>query len=251
MLTLATITPGAPEIFAALQGEGASAGKPSVFIRLSRCNLACVWCDTPYTWHFDADPRPHIDNQTYPRAEEQITLPEAQAAAKIHALLPQNPATRRVVITGGEPLLQPQPLAKLIDALQTIAPTHIEIETNGSIPPPEPLLSRVDQWNVSPKLAHSGNPETLAINPQALARYAAHPQAWFKFVIAQPDDVAEVTRLAQAHQLPANRILLMPEGRDSATLRTRARWLADIALEHGYTLTDRLHIHLSGDTRGT
>lgn len=251
MLTLATITPGTAEIFAALQGEGASAGKPSVFIRLSRCNLACVWCDTPYTWHFDADPRPHIDNKTYPRAEEQLTLPEPEAAAKIHALLPADPDTRRLVITGGEPLLQPQPLAKLIDALQTLAPTHIEVETNGSILPPETLLHRVHQWNVSPKLAHSGNPRDLAINPKALALYAAHPQAYFKFVIATPEDVAEVTALAQTHALPKSRILLMPEGRDSHTLRQRAIWLADLALAHGYTLTDRLHIHLSGDTRGT
>jgi hypothetical protein len=43
----------------------------------------------------------------------------------------------------------------------------------------------------------------------------------------------------------------MPEGRDATTLHARMRWLADICLTHGYNLTDRLHIHLSGDTRGT
>ena len=57
-LTLATIEPGKPEIFGALQGEGPSAGRPSVFIRLSRCNLACQWCDTAYTWRFEGDNRP-------------------------------------------------------------------------------------------------------------------------------------------------------------------------------------------------
>ena len=43
----------------------------------------------------------------------------------------------------------------------------------------------------------------------------------------------------------------MPEGRDSDTLRGRERWLGDLCSKHGFNLTDRLHIHLYGDTRGT
>jgi hypothetical protein len=43
----------------------------------------------------------------------------------------------------------------------------------------------------------------------------------------------------------------MPEGRDGDTLRARARWLAPICGEHQFNFTDRLHIHLFGDTRGT
>ena len=64
-------------------------------------------------------------------------------------------------------------------------------------------------------------------------------------------DLAEVIALQQAHAIPASRIMLMPEGRDSETLRTRERWLAQICSEHGFSLSDRLHIHLYGDTRGT
>src|SRR5690606_25665181 len=78
-LALATTIPGEPEIFASLQGEGASAGKPCAFIRLSRCNLACQWCDPPYTWHFDGDNRPHRGGETYDRKANQVMLSEREA----------------------------------------------------------------------------------------------------------------------------------------------------------------------------
>lgn len=246
-LALATIRAGEPEIFAALQGEGVSAGKPCVFVRLSRCNLACEWCDTAYTWRFTGDNRPHRDGTDFARADNQLVLDETDVAARIAAL--EQP---RLVITGGEPLLQAPALARMLKALAALRPgMAVEVETNGTIAPPPALASLVAQWNVSPKLAHSGNPRELAICAQALAAFVASEQAWFKFVVATPADVDEVAALAEAHALPVARILLMPEGRDSATLRTRARWLADLCLARGYSLSDRLHIHLHGDTRGT
>lgn len=255
-LTLATVSEsggalGEPEIFAALQGEGVSAGRPCVFVRLSRCNLACVWCDTAYTWRFEGDNRPHRDGVDYARAANQVVLDEADVAARIAGLLPDAAEVRRLVITGGEPLLQAPALARMLDQLQGMGGAMIEVETNGSVVPTPELARRVHQWNVSPKLAHSGNPRELAIRAEALAVFVASGQAWFKFVIATPGDVDEVARLAEAHQLPASRIFLMPEGRDAASLRARMAWLAPLCLARGYSLSDRLHIHLSGDTRGT
>lgn len=246
MLALATITPGKPEIFAALQGEGASIGRPSVFLRLSRCNLACQWCDTAYTWRFEGDNRPHKDGIAFDRRDNQVVWDEETVAKAIHAF-----GQRRLVITGGEPLLQPPALVRMIDHLSTLGDYHVEIETNGSVVPTEALAALVHQYNVSPKLAHSGNPRELAIRPEALQFFAQYPKAFFKFVVAQPEDIEEVAALAAEHDLPSDRIFLMPEGRDPATLRARMVWLADECLLRGYTMTDRLHIHLSGDTRGT
>jgi organic radical activating enzyme len=242
-LVLATDDSGAPEIFASLQGEGPSAGLPCAFVRLSRCNLACHWCDTAYTWRFDGDDRPHRDGRTFDRRANQVTLTPLEAARAIDRLSP-----RRLVITGGEPLLQAPALAELAALL----PDHaIEIETNGTVEPPVRLDIHVDQYTVSPKLAHSGNAAALAVIPARLHHWAAEPRAVFKFVIAEPADVAEVLALQRIYHIPSARVFLMPEGTDSETLRARSRWLAPLCVEHGFRLSDRMHIHLYGDTRGT
>jgi 7-carboxy-7-deazaguanine synthase len=233
VLTLATTTPGEPEIFASLQGEGLSAGKPCTFIRLSNCNLACTWCDTAYTWDF----------ATHDRKANQVILSEEDAAAQIKAL--NQP---RLVITGGEPLLQAPALAKLLTLLPDM---RHEVETNGTVIPPPKLDALIQQYNVSPKLAHSGNPAAIALDPAKLAHWAGEPKAVFKFVVATPDDLAEVLNLQQSHAITPAKIYLMPEGRDSAGLRERSRWLAELCTAHGFSLSDRLHIHLYGDTRGT
>ncbi len=247
MLTLATITPGEPEIFASLQGEGRSTGLPCTFVRLSRCNLACTWCDTAYTWRFEGDAslswRPHRDGTAFERKANQVTLSEEEVAARIMAL-----GGNRLVITGGEPLLQGAALARMVALLEGHA---VEIETNGTVPPHPALDGRVSQYNVSPKLAHSGNPAELALIPERLAAWAADPRAWFKFVVASPADLDEVEALINTHALPRERVQVMPEGTTSAMLRERESWLAQLCLEHGFGLSDRLHIHLYGDTRGT
>ena len=243
MLTLATTTPGEPEIFASLQGEGPSVGRPVAFVRLSRCNLACTWCDTAYTWRFEGDNRPHRDGLAFERTANQITLDEADVAARIMAL-----GQDRLVITGGEPLLQGAALARMVALLQGMT---VEIETNGTVAPHPALDPLVAQYNVSPKLAHSGNSAELALLPERLAGWAAEPKAYFKFVISAPNDLTEVLELIARHDMDRARVYLMPEGTDSATLRAREAWLAPLALQHGLRLSDRLHIHLYGDTRGT
>ncbi len=73
----------------------------------------------------------------------------------------------------------------------------------------------------------------------------------FKFVLAAPEDIGEVLDLVTTHMIPPARVFLMPEGTDSETLRARMEWLVPLCLQHGFRLSDRLHIHLFGDTRGT
>ncbi len=242
-LILATDDHGEPEIFASLQGEGPSAGVPVAFIRLSRCNLACVWCDTAYTWHFEGDERPHRDGVEYDRRANQVKLSPEDAAAQVAAL-----GQKRLVITGGEPLMQCGALADMLAALPDI---EVEIETNGTTKASAHVDIRVDQYNVSPKLAHSGNPSELALIPERIEHYADDPRAFFKFVIAQPGDVDELLELQKRHRIASDRVFLMPEGTTSEALRARQEWLSGLCLEYGFRMSDRLHIHLYGDSRGT
>ena len=245
LIDLATTAPGQPEIFASVQGEGVSAGLPCVFVRLSRCNLSCRWCDTPYTWNWTATPFAHDDGVKWPREANRVRLRVDEVADHVLALTPE-----RLVVTGGEPLLQPGPLAELLTRLRAAAPAlHVEVETNGTRALTPALDPLIDQLNVSPKLGHSGN-GAMAVVPAVLARFAADRRAWFKFVVEERGDVEEVVALAAAHRLSADRILLMAEGRSSDVLRERQAWLEPLCAERGWRFTDRAHIHLWGDARG-
>ncbi|MCB9662602.1 MAG: 7-carboxy-7-deazaguanine synthase QueE [Alphaproteobacteria bacterium] len=244
-LRLAHQADGQPEIFLALQGEGPRLGRPSTFLRLSGCNLWCRWCDTPYTWRWDAT-HPHDDDRVFDRAVEEIVCTDDEVVARVLAL-----GCPALVLTGGEPLLQQAALVPLLRRLRAADPRlTVDVETNGTVRPSHALLAEVQLLVVSPKLSNAGVPEAQRLRP-ALEDLAALPQAAFKFVVAGPDDLAEVRALLSRLDVPASRVWLMPQGRDGATLRARAGWLADLCRDEGFWFSDRLHVHLSGDARGT
>ena len=244
-LRIAARAPGQPEIFRSIQGEGVHAGQVRTFVRFSGCNLHCVWCDTPYTWNWSGTKWEHERAPKYDQAAETIEM-EVEAIAAAVAALP----AEGVVITGGEPLAQMTGLIALAERLKRDG-LLIEIETNGTIPPDPRLVEQIDLFMVSPKLAHSGNAAALALRATPLAAFTALKSAVFKFVARTPVDLDEVADLAARHAIPAARIMIMPEGTDSQMLLTRAAALAEAALARGYGLSDRLHIHMFGDTRGT
>ena len=240
-----------PEIFHTLQGEGVSAGIPAVFVRTAMCNLHCVWCDTSYTWNFEGTPFVHgLDGKAgggkHVRRDVVIRMAPAEVAARVAAF-----GCDRVVLTGGEPLLQQESCVELLDALRDLQPSvFCEVETNGTIMPGEKLDARVEQFNVSPKLANSGVGPGLRLRPETLRWFAESPKAWFKFVVAKREDVTEVEALVARWGLPARRIALMPLGRTAEQLDRRADWLAGVCRDHGWRFSDRLQVRLWGDRRG-
>jgi 7-carboxy-7-deazaguanine synthase len=250
-LKLARNDAGEPEVFRSLQGEGRNSGRVRTFVRLSGCNLHCVWCDTAYTWNWNGSGFPHVRDQPgrphkFDPAAEMIRLTVEQAHVLVQAL-----PSEGIVITGGEPLMQTEAVAALIDAIKADAPGRlVEIETNGSIAPSAALAARVDLFMVSPKLAHSGNDPAVALNRVSLRAFAQLDSAVFKFVARDLGDIDAIVAVAAELGLAPVRVTVMPEGTDSRTLLERGRALADAVLARGFNYSDRLHIHLFGEKRG-
>ncbi len=149
------------EMFATLQGEGAQAGRASVFCRFAGCNLwsgreqdradaACRFCDTDFVG---------IDGEGGGRFADAATL-----ADRIAACWPGGPDHRYVVFTGGEPLLQLD--AALLDAVHAHG-FEVAVETNGTLD----ASPTIDWICVSPKagtpLAQRSGAELKLVFPQA------------------------------------------------------------------------------------
>lgn len=222
------------EIFHSLQGEGVSTGAPCVFVRLAQCNLHCAWCDTKYTWDFERY-----------RYEDEV---REQSVAEV-AQIANDATSRRLVLTGGEPLLQQRSLKEFFARL---APDiTVEVETNGTIWPEAPALSRVNQWNVSPKLSNAGDPEHFRIKPDVLATLRDTGRAYLKLVVRGDGDYAEADALVARLAWPGERVLLMPEATDRESLRARSFEVAEAARARSFRFSSRLHLELWGGRRGT
>jgi 7-carboxy-7-deazaguanine synthase len=230
------------ELFSSIQGEGIWAGVPSTFVRVSGCNLRCVWCDTPYASWSPEGPVMRVEEIVAEVGRRQI---------------------RHVVLTGGEPMLFDaiEPLARALHARGHV----ITVETAGTIYRELPC----DLMSISPKLSGSAPPEesgwrerheATRFNADALRRLTQGYDYQLKFVInpeqvgptGEPVELDEVRAIVAAiGDIPHDRILLMAEGTDAETLHRRERLLVDVCLRQGFRLTPRMHIDLFGNTRNT
>ncbi|HXY35981.1 MAG TPA: 7-carboxy-7-deazaguanine synthase QueE [Planctomycetaceae bacterium] len=221
------------EFFQSIQGEGEFAGTPSVFVRTTGCNLRCWFCDTPYTsW------QPEGAHEPWPALAERILACDCQ----------------HVVITGGEPLLQPD-IVPLTERL-TRAGRLVTIETAGTVHRP----AQAALMSISPKRPNSTprhpvwskRHETLRDRTDVVARMTREYRYQLKYVIDSPADVADVDgHVARIGGVTPDRVFLMPQGIDVSALREKTRWLNDEAARRGYRVSPRLHIELFGNRRAT
>lgn len=208
------------EMFYSIQGEGPNIGKPAVFLRLSGCNLSCPWCDTKYAW-----------TEGYEMSVEDVK----------RALSRYRDYSFRLVITGGEPMLQQKEISKLLQNMHWI---HVEIETNGTIEPMEDLLWYVDSWVISPKLHE--NYEVRWHHKIPLSMGYQYSTLHFKYVI---DEYSDVKKVWERHG-NANYVILMPQAATREEHERKFRYVCEWAKTFGYRVLPRLHILAWDNVRG-
>lgn len=243
------------EIFGpTIQGEGSAAGRHCIFIRVAQCNLACSWCDTPYTWAFsgtkiDRHVSAHqCGGQPYDKATEVHPMSVDEILEKASALWPLKDKPTIVVISGGEPMMQQHKLIPLVRQLDRWG-CDVHIETASTIKPHADFSKYVAQFNVSPKLAHSGNVLSKRRKDEALSYFAARENAWFKFVIQrhggmEEQDFFEVDQIVHDFGIPPKRVMIMPEGTTIVGNVEAAQSWSQWAIERGYGISFRTHILL-------
>jgi len=233
------------ELFYSLQGEGTLAGVPSVFVRTSGCNLRCWFCDS---YHTSWEP-----SHAWLGVDEIVAEVEGYDAD-------------HVVLTGGEPLMH-EASAALLERLDGLG-YHTTVETNGTIPVDAPI----DLASISPKLASStptaerdpkgdgewaDRHEERRLDDETLATLVDRYPSQLKFVVTGPEDMAEIEDLIERLRRRTETtiddadVLLMPEGQTREQLDETRAVVADLALEHGYRYTPRLHVDLWNDAPGT
>jgi len=226
-------------------------GVPSIFVRTTRCNLHCIWCDTDYTWNWVGTPFAHVHDalpgyQKFDKKAWIAVCPVVEVAVQVAAHPCYN-----VILTGGEPLMQQRGLVALMVALRAQSSDYrFETETNGTLLPSADFDMAIDQYNVSPKLENSANSRKLRERPMALRFFARSPKANFKFVIAAPEDLAEVLELQQRYVIASEKIWLMPEGTTAADLADRRLWLVEVCKQYNFRYSDRLHVQIWGSKKG-
>lgn len=212
------------EIFRSIQGEGTRAGLPCIFVRLTGCNLRCVWCDTAYAFH----------------GGTQITLEDVTKRVRELSGSAQNPHPIRLVeLTGGEPLLQPDCI-QLARALLAEGYT-VMIETSGERfirQLPREVIKIVDV-----KCPDSGEADTF--DSKNLAEIDLKDEV--KFVIATRRDYEFARDFLAQHNLPARvrQVIFSPVSPDPAGVWSglEARELAEWILADALPVRLGLQLH--------
>lgn len=188
------------EIFYSIQGEGQAAGRPCVFVRLSRCNLRCIWCDTTYSF----------------KGGDPSTIAEVVERVKSYRC-------PRVEITGGEPLLQ----RSVHPLMTTLCDEGYEvmIETSGSLD-----ISPIDpRVHIIMDLKAPGSGEVSRNRWENLPHLKKSDEV--KIVIMHREDYEWARRVVEEHQLSSRCDVVFSPVHGVMDGNALANWILEDALD--------------------
>jgi len=197
------------KVFYTIEGEGEFIGKPSVFMRLSMCNLTCIGfasedspngCDSFISWS----------------VKNKMTFEEIFKMMEENGYIEHLKNKAILKLTGGEPLIQQKQLLKFIEVFTErygFIPV-IDFETNATLFPDSDWNQKwMATFTTSPKLTTNGDPEEKTYKPDVLKWHVEH-NSGFKFVITSDKDIEEIwskyVENKNGVNVPLNRIWFMP-----------------------------------------
>jgi len=230
-------------IFYTLEGEGEYIGRPSVFMRMSMCNLSCsgfiseaapYGCDSFISWSVK---NKKTFNEIFDLMEtgNHVTHLREGAIWKL---------------TGGEPMIQQKQLLKFVQAFKdryNFTP-RIDFETNATLMPDERWVTEFNAtFTTSPKLTTNGDPEEKTYKPEVLKWHKEH-NSGFKFVISSSEDIEEIWRKyvkdKEGINVPLNRVWFMPCCGSREEHIVKAPAVAEYAKAMHVNFSPRLHLLL-------
>jgi organic radical activating enzyme len=230
-------------IFYTLEGEGEYIGQPSVFMRMSMCNLTCVGfasedspngCDSFISWSVK-------NKKTFNEIFEIMETGNHVTHLREGAIWK---------LTGGEPMIQQKQLLKFVEAFReryNFTP-RIDFETNATLMPDERWVTEFNAtFTTSPKLTTNGDPEEKTYKPEVLKWHKDH-NSGFKFVISRSEDIEEIWRKyvndKEGINVPLNRVWFMPCCGSREEHIEKAPAVAEYAKAMHVNFSPRLHLLL-------
>ena len=240
--------------FPAIQGEGPFMGHRAVFLRLAGCNLTCIGyksegapygCDTHDQWN----------------VRHLMSFEELNTYFEMNGFIDNLRNGARLIITGGEPFLQGEHLARwLVQLIEKydLNSLNIDFETNGTIPF-DTFYNNFIQNNKKkvsvnficcPKLSSNGDPIEKRYKPTILKwldNYNTAPSslglAAFKFVVNNEDDIKEIfENYIYPHHIQQKYCWLMPTAGSRDELIERSPKVIEWCIKYNFNFSNRTHI---------
>jgi len=229
------------KIFFTIEGEGEYVGQPSVFMRMSMCNLTCK--------AFASESSPHgCDSFVSWSVKNKMTFAEIFQLMEAGDYVTKLENRAILKLTGGEPIIQQKQLLKFMESfvLRYGFLPRIDFETNATVLPDQRWITEFNAtFTTSPKLTSNGDPEERTYKPEVLRWHSTH-NSGFKFVIQNERDVDEVWRKYlddyEGINVPLQRVWFMPCCGSREEHILRAPEIAEFAKQSYVNFSPRLHL---------